>query len=178
MKYFIDYLYNNKDDSPLYIFDSNYDSSSINKSLLDDYCIPQYFNEDLFQYVGEHKRPPYRWFLVGPKRSGTCIHVDPLATSAWNTVLLGRKRWVLFPSHIKKSIVKGLKENCLLKGEDDEATNYFLDILPRIREKFPELSPYIIEFTQYPNETVFIPGGWWHAVINLDDTIAITQVIY
>jgi len=175
LAHFIDYLRNNTDDSPLYIFDSNYDASAINKHLLEDYAVPSYFNEDLFKYVGDDRRPPYRWFLMGPKRSGTCVHVDPLATSAWNTVIQGRKRWVVFPPAVGKAVAKGWQRNCILKGEDDEAANYFMDILPRIRAAFPEHAAGILEFTQYPGDTVYVPGDWWHAVINLDDTIAITQ---
>jgi len=117
---------------------------------------------------------------MGPKRSGTCVHIDPLATSAWNTLVVGKKRWVIFPPHLSKSIVKG---NGLVRNdEDDEAVHYFSFILPRIKRKaslmrgIPKYKNFCcFEFTQNAGETIYIPQGWWHAVLNITDTVAVTQ---
>lgn len=180
LKHFMSYLRENDDDSPLYIFDSAFDDDKDAKRLLEDYRVPSYFDEDLFHLVGERRRPPYRWFLVGPERSGTTIHIDPLGTAAWNALLYGQKRWVLFPPHVPKHIVKG--RGLIRKSEDDEAVHYFDFILPRIKSRaaasdgtgdYENFACY--EFTQNAGETVYIPYGWWHAVLNLRHTVGITQ---
>ena len=64
------------------------------------------------------------------------------------------------------------------KGEEDEAIHYFDFVLPRLKKAENHAKgkiPLMIECIQYPGETVFVPGGWWHTVINLDNTIAITE---
>jgi histone arginine demethylase JMJD6 len=182
LKYFLRYMQENRDDSPLYIFDSNFDGrGKFSRKLLQEYSVPSYFRNDLFEYISASRRPPYRWILIGPQRSGSCVHIDPLATHAWNTLLVGLKRWVLFPPHIPKHVVKG---TALMKaGEDDEAVHYFTTILPRIKEHaaprhlhdadYHNFACY--EFTQQAGETVFVPHGWWHAVLNLTHTIGVTQ---
>jgi hypothetical protein len=82
LRQFLLYMAQSRDDSPAYIFDSMY-SNGRRCGILDEYSVPPYFCDDLFSLVGEHRRPPYRWFLVGPQRSGTRLHIDPLGTSAW-----------------------------------------------------------------------------------------------
>jgi histone arginine demethylase JMJD6 len=172
LKHFLQYMENQTDDSPLYVFDSSYDDDPKNKSLLQDYAPPSYFREDLFKLIGEKRRPPYRWFLIGPKRSGTNVHIDPLGTSAWNTLIQGRKRWVVFHPSIAKKVVKG--DHHFGKDDDDEAIHWFSRVLPKIIEEGGKtMEAY--EFIQRPGDTIFIPGGWWHAVLNIDDTVAVTQ---
>lgn len=90
-------------------------------------------------------------------------------------MLKGVKLWVLFPPHTEKRFVKAL--DVIQKGEDDEAINYFVDYIPRLISRYPSSCREMKIFYQYPGETVFVPGGWWHAVLNLEPSIAITQVI-
>lgn len=106
--------------------------------------------------------------MLGPPRSGTGLHIDPLGTSAWNALVFGRKHWVLFPPDTPKEALKPPR------GADHEGITWFATVLPAARSaSWPHHPP--IEFIQQPGETVFVPGGWHHAVLNIEQTIAITQ---
>jgi hypothetical protein len=101
-KTYAEYMANNNDESPLYLFDRAFvEKMRLNTSDLPhrkaDYWPPSCFGPDIFAVLGE-QRPDHRWLIVGPERSGSTFHKDPNATSAWNAVIEGSKYWIMFPS--------------------------------------------------------------------------------
>lgn len=60
MAYLLDAGHAPADDSPLYIFDGSFADREGSRDMRGDYSVPELFREDLFQHVGERRRPPYR----------------------------------------------------------------------------------------------------------------------
>ena len=116
------------------------------------------------------RRPPYRWILIGPERSGTGMHVDPLWTSAWVTVLQGRKRWLLFPPDTPREII-GMAEG----SAQIPSSIWFVDHYDAVTSPSWPARYRPTEVEQYPGETVYVPAGWPHLVLNLELTVAVTH---
>ena len=152
------------DDAPLAIYDSQL-AVDDRATLLEDYRVPTCFaSPDLFEELGEEERPPYRWILMGPARSGTGLHIDPMGTHAWVTVVEGLKRWVLFPYGTDLEKIK-------MRDPQIPSALWF--------DKWYDTSlmavPGAVEVLQRPGETVYVPAGWPHLVLNLECTVAITH---
>ncbi|KAF9540667.1 hypothetical protein EC957_003897 [Mortierella hygrophila] len=159
---FLHYIQHNNDTDPLYLFDPYF---ADNVPEMDSaYKVPKYFEFDYFSLLEGDIRPPYRWLLVGPQRTGAPWHIDPSGTSAWNTLLSGHKRWALYPPHM---IPPGHDPT---SSERMTSVSWYLDVYPHLP---PESLP--LEIVQNPGQTIYIPSGWWHMVINMDDTVAVTH---
>ena len=51
-KYYLEYLVYNTDDSPLYLFESSLETKEDTKEVINNYEVPKYFKDDLFQLLG------------------------------------------------------------------------------------------------------------------------------
>lgn len=172
---YIQYMNHSNDESPLYLFDRDF-ISKMNLHITKDtssppYQIPSCFGEDLFKVFGPN-RPDDKWLIVGPARSGSTYHKDPNATSAWNAVLRGSKYWIMFPSTPSSPPPPGV----YVSVDQSEVTSP-LSIAEWLLGFHAEARRTLgcVEGVCAAGEVLHVPSGWWHLVVNLDASIAITQ---
>lgn len=174
LREFYAYASNNLDDTPLFVFDRLFPKRA--PALLQDYEVPAVFRgRDLFDLLGD-ARPDFRWLLIGNKCSGSKWHVDPNKTSAWNAVVRGRKRWLLLPPGCPPPGVKPSRDGADVT-QPVSLLEWFAHFYSELRSTAARNPTWDLkEVTCGPGQAVFVPCGWWHCVLNLDDdTIAITQ---
>eukprot|EP01059_Diplonema_ambulator_P030874 TRINITY_DN5473_c0_g1_i1.p1 TRINITY_DN5473_c0_g1~~TRINITY_DN5473_c0_g1_i1.p1 ORF type:complete len:493 (+),score=162.41 TRINITY_DN5473_c0_g1_i1:180-1658(+) len=163
---YFSYADTNDSDFPWYLFGDDF--AGPRAPLLDDIAVPTAFASDIYASY-RHFFPTYRYMVIGGDRTGTHMHTDPKYTCAFNTLLSGQKRWVLFPPHVSKADLH-------IGGASDPVTYWWLDVYQKILVeggKGKELG--MIDVLQNAGETIWVPTGWWHAVLNFGDTIAYTQ---
>ena len=181
-----------QDDSPAYLWESLLDSDEAHAAIICRYHINELFGcmqglhtpgdkADLLSCAGEDGRlfGNHRWLLIGGPRSGSSLHVDPLATSAWNLLLLGIKLWCVFPP-LGEAEAEDLRRVSIAEEEEGEAcaAKWFASVLPRLALAAAATWPPALQpvcFLQREGETVYIPSGYHHAVLNLTDTVCVTQ---
>ncbi|KAJ7971364.1 F-box protein [Quillaja saponaria] len=156
-----------REERPLYLFDSKF-AEKVPK-LGSEYKVPVYFQEDLFGVLG-NDRPDHRWIIIGPAGSGSSFHIDPNSTSAWNAVIKGSKKWVLFPPDVVPPGVHPSPD-----GAEVACPVSIIEWFMNFYGATKTLKKRPIECICKAGEVIFVPNGWWHLVINLEDSIAITQ---
>lgn len=183
------YMRANADESPLYLFDRSFAEKmslsvpeSTQSHLYDaqnpdlphaDYWPPSCFgsDQDLFSVLGS-QRPDHRWLIVGPARSGSTFHKDPNGTCAWNAVIRGSKYWIMFPSSSSIPPPPGV----FVSADQSEVTSP-LSIAEWLLAFHAEAraTEGCQEGICGEGELLYVPAGWYHLVLNLEESIALTQ---
>jgi hypothetical protein len=132
---------------------------------------------DLFEILGEGRRPDHTWLIVGPRRSGSVFHIDPNATHAWNAAICGRKRWIFYPPGVTPPGIHPSQDGdhvTLPLSIGEWLFSFWEEHVERKRLAPPNERP--LECTALPGDVMFVPHGWWHMVINMDEVnIAVTH---
>jgi hypothetical protein len=114
---------------------------------------------------------PFRWFLLGGRGSGVALHREPHHSMAWNACIAGSKRWVLFPPDTAPGVLH-------LDAGGDTASWFEREYprLARLHADAPASAGIgMVEGVQRSGEVVVVPPRWWHVVINLEPTVALTM---
>ncbi|MFE2060055.1 transcription factor jumonji [Streptomyces sp. NPDC056465] len=97
-------------------------------------------------------RPDWVWLMIGGAGTGSPLHVDTMASSAWNLLCSGRKEWTFHPPW---------------RSEEWR-------LLPPGCGGAPGAGRGNVTLVQEPGDIVVTPSGWAHEVRNPTGTVSVT----
>jgi oxalate decarboxylase/phosphoglucose isomerase-like protein (cupin superfamily) len=160
------------EDIPFFVFDNRILQDK-SYSLSEDFCHEErIFGADVFDLLQPPYRPDNKWLLVAPKGSFSQWHIDPNSTSAWNAVISGHKLWLLLPPSCVPCGVFPSADESAVKQPRSLMEWFGSGAYAETKKLYKDK---LVEVVCGPKEVIFVPRGWWHAVVNLDSTVAVTQ---
>ncbi len=153
---YLKYMEDTKDEIPDYL--SRWRLSSRFSALRAHYRRPVHF-ACWSDWLPRRLAPTWKWLYLGPRNTGSAMHVDFMGTAAWNGLFVGAKTWRFYPPD---------QVSLVYKGEVDA-------FLPD-PDRFPLFAEARgLSCVQGPGDVVFTPSNWWHQVRNETCTLALTE---
>jgi hypothetical protein len=108
-------------------------------------------------------------WLYGPPLSGTAWHYHP---EAWTGLAYGRKRWMLYPPTMNPPTgASGSTHNCANAVPSLPITTWLSQVYPHLAARKSQMPQ---ECIQRAGDLFYVPEGWAHGVVNLDDSVAVS----
>lgn len=130
--------------------------------------------------------PRDRWrdhlaIAIGADSQGLSFHYH--GGAAWNTVIFGKKRWILYDPRrwSENEDEPNLQRRLALAA--DEGWDTILPTSEWIRQLYPdpwrqnEIRTWGMDCIQHAGMMMYVPKGWMHMVVNIGDTVSVISEV-
>lgn len=110
---------------------------------------------------------------IGRDLQGLTFHRH---NAAWNVVIFGAKRWILYDEKRMSGNTTRLKR--MTRDFDNPiqlSTPDWIRLLYPIEERMYEIRNFGHDCVQRAGEMIYVPRAWAHMVVNIGDTVAVVS---
>jgi hypothetical protein len=110
---------------------------------------------------------------IGRDLQGLTFHRH---NAAWNTVVFGAKRWILYDGARFENNITRLKRMTRDVENPVQPTGpLWIKTLYHKNERLEEIRNYGHDCIQHAGDLIYVPDQWAHMVVNIGDTVAIVS---